>query len=335
MFSFFKCFFICTFLLSFGRANSAQIDQVVIWGHKLHSHTHSYIHYGFYKAFKHLGYKTLWLDNKDDVSAVDFRNTLFVTEHQVDQKMPLRDDCYYFVHCSSHRKYEHLKQIKHFIDLDVYKNSHQISSTLHEIEPYIFYDFEKMYLLIMWATDLLPEEIERNKPRSFSHMASREKVIYWVGTIGEGKDGNYSELAPFIQACKDHGVQFIQSDPWRLAVDADKHIQMIQRSYLAPAICGAIQVEKDYIPCRIFKNISYGHLGLTNSKAVNDLFGGRLSYDSDPYQLFLKGEAKLIEGNIKEQHELMDFVKNHHTYLNRVQHMLTFIEKSQDYWSLR
>jgi Lrp/AsnC family transcriptional regulator for asnA, asnC and gidA len=32
------------------------IKKVVIWGHKLHSHTHSYIHNGFYIAFKHLGY---------------------------------------------------------------------------------------------------------------------------------------------------------------------------------------------------------------------------------------------------------------------------------------
>ena len=31
------------------------IKQVVIWGHKLHTHTHSYIHYGFYKAFNKLG----------------------------------------------------------------------------------------------------------------------------------------------------------------------------------------------------------------------------------------------------------------------------------------
>ncbi len=27
------------------------IDKVVIWGHKLHSHTHSYIHNAFLVAF--------------------------------------------------------------------------------------------------------------------------------------------------------------------------------------------------------------------------------------------------------------------------------------------
>ena len=28
-----------------------EFKQIVIWGHKLHSHTHSYIHYAFHKAF--------------------------------------------------------------------------------------------------------------------------------------------------------------------------------------------------------------------------------------------------------------------------------------------
>ena len=40
-------------------------ERVIIWGHKLHTHTHSYIHYGFYKAFKHLNYDVYWLDEDD------------------------------------------------------------------------------------------------------------------------------------------------------------------------------------------------------------------------------------------------------------------------------
>jgi len=32
-----------------------KINKIIIWGHKLHSHTHSYIHSGYYEAFKKLG----------------------------------------------------------------------------------------------------------------------------------------------------------------------------------------------------------------------------------------------------------------------------------------
>lgn len=36
--------------------------KVVIWGFPLHTHTHSYIHYRWYKGFNHLGHETYWFD---------------------------------------------------------------------------------------------------------------------------------------------------------------------------------------------------------------------------------------------------------------------------------
>ena len=74
------------------------VNNIIIWGHKLHSHTHSYIHNAFFIAFKKLGYDTHWFDDNDDVSNFDFSNSLFITEHQVDNKIPKRDDCLYFIH---------------------------------------------------------------------------------------------------------------------------------------------------------------------------------------------------------------------------------------------
>ena len=71
------------------------IKRVILWGHKLHSHTHSYIHWAFYRTFKHLGFETYWLDNKDSLAGLNLANTLFITEGQVDQRIPVRDDCFY------------------------------------------------------------------------------------------------------------------------------------------------------------------------------------------------------------------------------------------------
>ena len=140
---------------------------------------------------------------------------------------------------------------------------------------------------------------------------------------------------PFIQACRECGITFVHSDPWSSPASAEKNVEMIQHSYLAPTICGAIQRAKGYIPCRIFKNISYGHIGLTNSAEVNKLFGGRLVYDPDPYCLFFKGQAKLRDPHaLEELYELMDFVKEHHTYINRAEHMLNFVKQSRYYWGI-
>ena len=53
------------------------ITKVVIWGVKLHSHTHSYIHWAFERAFRHLGYTVYWLDNSDDTRVLIFQTHYF------------------------------------------------------------------------------------------------------------------------------------------------------------------------------------------------------------------------------------------------------------------
>ena len=81
--------------------------KIVIWGHKLHSHTHSYIHYGYWRAADYLGHEVYWYDDKDNVYDEDFSNSIFITEHQVCKNIPLRKDCKYFIHNSDEPfKYE-------------------------------------------------------------------------------------------------------------------------------------------------------------------------------------------------------------------------------------
>ena len=52
--------------------------QVIIWGFPLHTHTHPYIHGGWFKGFKHLGYNTYWFDDNNIPSDFDFNDTLFI-----------------------------------------------------------------------------------------------------------------------------------------------------------------------------------------------------------------------------------------------------------------
>ena len=99
------------------------VKKVVLWGHKLHSHTHSYIHWGFSRAFQHLGYETHWFDARDNVSTFDFSNSLFITEGQVDQNIPIRDDCYYIIHNCRPDKYRNLLSNGHAIILQVYTHN--------------------------------------------------------------------------------------------------------------------------------------------------------------------------------------------------------------------
>ena len=299
-------------------------DKVVIWGHKLHSHTHSYIHAAFYKAFKHMGYSTYWFDNADDLDGFDFSNSLFLTEGQVDQNIPLRSDCFYILHHCPSPKYSALDHQNHCIRLRYYEDSITKLKDIHQIEPFVFYHGETKTLYMPWATDLLPHEIDAVK----EHLPMKKtKKIYWVGTIGDGPDGNIKQLTPFKKACRKGKIGFRHRNPWNKPVSFERNLELVQQSYFAPTIVGTKQQKKGYIPCRIFKNISYGQWGVTNSTVVSKLFEGKkIVYNPDTYQLFFDTQKQLKKLSKEDLYAQMDFVRDNHTYLNRIQSLLAGIE---------
>ncbi|MBI5274767.1 MAG: hypothetical protein HY860_06935 [Chlamydiales bacterium] len=300
---------------------SMDFDKVVIWGHKLHSHTHSYIHNAFYKAFKSLGYATYWVDEHDDVSKIDFSHSLFLTEGQVDNNIPLRDDSFYILHnCTSH-KYRQIIKNKRFITLQVYTDDVLTRPTAIRVSPCIHYDYAGRCLYMPWATDLLPSEIEAIQQNITK--ITKQPMIAWIGTISDGEFGNISELMPFVEEARKLGMTFIRKQ--HISDKENKNI--IAHSLLAPAIVGKWQKEKGYIPCRIFKNISYGGLGITNSLRVCELFNNNIIYDPDPRVLFKKAyhAARALDHDTLESQ--MEFVKAHHTYINRINTILEFIDQ--------
>lgn len=293
-------------------------DKVVLWGHKLHSHTHSYIHNAFYIAFKHLGYDTYWFDDKDDVSGFDFSNTFFITEGQVDKNIPIRNDCTYCLHNTYSTKYNDLNP-KNFFNLQVYSRNVDFIPNLIKVDNCIFYDVPGRCVYMPWATDLLPDEIEANKKKL---LVEPRNYCIWIGTIGDGLFGNIHELTPFFTACKENNIKIIT----RLQISVEESMNLTMNSCMAPAIVGTWQSKAKYIPCRIFKNISYGKMGITNSEAVYDLFEHKIVYNPDTYQLFFDAKKRLETMTVAELHEQMDFVKNKHTYINRIQTLFDFAE---------
>ena len=299
--------------------------KVVIWGHKLHSHTHSYIHAAFYKAFNYLGYDTYWLDDSDMVDGIDFSSSLFITEGQVDKNIPLRDDCKYILHNCYSDKYHDLMCKGNAIRLQVYTND-CLACNVQKVDDYIYIDREGSCIYMPWATDLLPYEIESIKEKMLERSETKKKVVTFIGFVGGGSFGNSSNVEPFQRACEENGMPFVATGLYTSGIiSIEENISSIYNSYMAPAIQGEWQCEKGYIPCRIFKNISYGALGITNSKTVWELFNKKIVYNADTYQLFFDACDRVNIITLEEQFELMDFVKEKHTYLNRIEHLLCFL----------
>lgn len=329
--------------------------KVIIWGYPLHSHTHSYVHYGWYKGFKHLGYETYWFDDKHNIPAqFDFTDCLFITEGYADDNIPLHPSNIYFVHVGRN-PYKYLRIGARFIDIrynvtDINDCNYQYNladKELEEVSKVTFYEkdastldlnpqFQKGNLVMYeaaymcWATDLLPDEINFNDRFI---LPENPPVTYFLGSIGEG---NKQELNKMIKGCEKNNIKCILNNPWVNPLDFETAKTLVQKSIIAPDIRGSGDPNKPnetgtqhkrigYIPCRLFKNISYGKLGASNCKRLYDLFGNMILFEEDEEKLV---QLCLDKANDKEYIlKQMEWVRNNHTYLNRIQDLLTIINK--------
>lgn len=308
-----------------------RFNKVVIWGYPLGSHTHSFIHYCFHKAFSHLGYETYWMTDIN-YENIDFSKTLFITASDEERKIPLRKDCYYLLHNVDGRKYlengckilllqTHTRNIPSWIK-DNKPNTDNKDLFLNDY-TYIHKDSLDI-LFTCWATDLLPHEIILDNAKN---VLDRKECV-WIGTYGDstGIFQNGTELGPFFNLCEKNGILVNKINPWSNPVSFEENKNIVNNSFFSPTIQGPWQIENEYIPCRIFKHLSYGHMGYTNSHAVNRIFNGELVYDRDVTNLFYKSlEFKKNPNHIEKLKYLMNEVKEKHTYLNRIKTILEYL----------
>ncbi len=122
-------------------------------------------------------------------------------------------------------------------------------------------------------------------------------------------------------SCIKRNIGFIHSK-----LPNNKQENAIQLSKISPAIQGQWQVEKNYVPCRVYKNISFGRMPLTNNEIINDIFDGQVIYNSNIETLVEKGlEFETSENYVSTMNNLINEVKNKHTYINRINSILKVI----------
>jgi len=304
-----------------------RFKRVVIWGHRqpLSWHTHSWVHGAVYKAFTHLGFDTYWHDD-DERDAVGLNNpgsgdTLYWTEGQVDNHIPVRRDCSYILHNCESLKYDGLEsrtlRLQVFVsDIKSRLVPPHARDSVTMIKPFHYTaDIDgQRWLYQPWATDLLPHEINLELARH-----PRGKTCDWIGTIGSSSTefGNSNEIDGFKRACSENGYKFVHHQG---QVSNEDNAMIIRESFLAPTIVGNWQWRKSYLPCRAFKNGSYGALIGTNSKQVAEYFEGWAIHEDNTYSLFERmakrsNDIDFIQGGMR-------FVQANSTYINRIETIL-------------
>lgn len=318
--------------------------KVIIWGYPLHSHTHSYIHNGYYKAFKKLGYEVHWVD-QSNYRNIDFNNALILSEHFATNNLPLVNTSTYFIHYIGNKNNHHTKylgKVGRLIDVrynadNWHDKNYDYDLDRDEVEKIssgTYYEPGDKYEIAYttWATDLLPDEINLD-----DRFIDRENKVYYLGTIGGGRGGLFDcqkapdyydtvpHIIPFYKACVDNNIEFISNCPWLNPLSDEEMKIRIQKSYIAPDFRHNAMLDWGYIPCRVMKNISYGQLGITNSEAVYNFFDKKIIYEKDGYELFKKGVENMKNYDlIKEQ---MELIRDEHTYINRANDLIKIFNK--------
>jgi len=185
------------------------------------------------------------------------------------------------------------------------------------------------HLFTCWATDLLPHEIEQNMTDiqgggggDRGGFTKTPQTVCFIGYMNACPTfGNQNQIMSFVNVAVKAGYHWIcHKNSFGRPLSNDQQYRLIREATLAPAIVGHWQQREGYIPCRIFKNISYGSLGITNSAYVQDLSHGRCIFDSDSAALFALSQKN--QGNVDLLLSQMEWVRQEHTYIHRIQDVL-------------
>ena len=181
-------------------------------------------------------------------------------------------------------------------------------------------------IIIPWATDLLPEEINQNillLPSIISNNISNN-ISNFIGMPLQHNQILKDALEKYGIEYKNYGGTFNKDSDKNKSIQ--ENIKLIQESIIAPALQSDWQIENEYIPCRIFKNISYGKMGITNNKAVNELFNNKLIYSENIEELIKQGlEFEKRNDKFYKIKELMIEIRDNHTYINRIQYIFNYL----------
>jgi hypothetical protein len=292
-------------------------NKVFIWGHNGDGHTHGHIHSAYFRAFKDMGFESYWINSKGNLKDEDFNESIFFTHHIVMNGMPLIKSCKYITHHAN---------INHFLNAGIPReNILQLGNYIHKEEIHekinetAYWNDSARTLYQTWATDLLPHEIDENNSIPFNKSAEN---FNYVGTMYEQGSWWFNSFSNILK--NGHKVNCRLIGGFGRPVSFQENIKLARESFLCPDFRSDWHLECGYIPCRAYKNISYGRVAGTNSPWVKRALGDYIVYGGTPSTLY----GKLIDAELNNKinmREAMLYVKDKHTYVNRIKTILKFL----------
>jgi len=310
------------------------MKKIIIWGHPLHSHTTSYIHYGFFKALKYMGYDVYWIENNEQNSNFDFNNSIVFAERMDMSFLPIVDNATYFIH-NLYLDFEDKYKVdyKNVWNYLVYHESYNLPDDLKKIDNHSWISEKTKTIMIRWGTDLLPFEIDDISPVLYD---KDKPYNYFVGSMQGPYIQNFAQISnlhgkEFINLGGYSGIESKNNNNSRFYTIED-NIKFVQDSYLSFDIRESMTVDDNpgYIACRIFKNISYGKWTGSNLPGISEFLDGNITENKNLEKLYLNLEKDYSNATEKRIRLAMNYIKENHTYINRVKSLFIVLGENNE-----
>lgn len=240
-------------------------SQVILWGGQGSLDSTRHIFQAYARTLAKLGVPCKWLaggaHERDEITAGSLVFTMDIWGAHIGAAIPGVD---YVLHnfTPEHELSQTIDE-RNLLRLQVYTDD--ALQWEHEVwDVCRFYHRGGRTLFQPWGTDLLAEEFYEP-----IFNAGAEDCCF-VGAVWDDRGLGNAAIVPRVAAALERRkLSFVHLTQ---ISDADM-VAAIRRSRLAPAIAGEWQAERSYLPCRVFKNVSYGQLAVTNVPRFKDLFG--------------------------------------------------------------
>lgn len=279
----------------------SKFNKIVIWGLRTKRHTHRHIHKSFFNNLKKIGdKKILWVDDEIENNKLIEANDLVISIGLAGKFLEVRSDVFYCLHNFENNIVAEQNRSS-VIQLQVYTNSVEKIPGIIEWKDAVFFNPKTRCLYQPWGTDLLENEFKKPVFNKNSRLA------FFVGSVwnNELNQGNVNEINQLKNIFVKHGMRFV----CLRHIPDIVNVFLMRKSRIAPAISGAWQADNDYLPCRMFKNISYGQLGISNCRkfkdilkdywvdygSLEDLIEKSLNLKEEEYLKMVKGQQEMIK----------------------------------------
>jgi len=240
------------------------MKTVTIWGLKNKRNSLRFIHKGFYENFIKLGYETRWVN--DEAKNQNIQSDLVFVCGVASKYIKFNKYSNYVLHNVELSEIDSENMNRNninYLNLQVFTNDAYGEAMQN---GNIIYNHEINTLFQPWGTPLSPSEWYSYVPKN------RFKIEFWVGAIWNNdlNQGNKTTMNIYKQILRKHGVTLIKRGGSRVNINGlsdSRNRQLVSKSRFGATIVGDWQKNASYIPCRLFKNITFGVPPISNMKA--------------------------------------------------------------------